>query len=780
MDRLRRDLALALRGLTRQPGFAAVAIFTLALGIGANAAIFTVLNALVLRPLPYPEPDRLVTMVSDRLEASNIEEWRDAMPAMEALAGYTIGSSIVTDAGPARTVRAMTITNGFFDILGAHAVRGRLFAKPDHAGGAAPVAVVSPALAESLGMDDGPPDGAVTYDGTTYDVVGVLPADFSLLRYDRVDLWLPRAGSAAGRVSAIGRLARGATPEQAMAEAAGFARRLDPDASDPPRLLRVMPLTDAVYSDVRSPLLVLFGASALVLLIACVNVANLLLSKATARSTELSVRAALGASRVDLVRQLLTENAVLAFWGAVTGLLVASWTVDLLTGLAPAYTPRLDEIGIDGTVLGFTLGIALLVTLAAGLAPALTSSRASIASATGRRAATDSSPAMKGRSALVSAELALALVVVVASGLLLRTFMTLRPVSPGFETEDRIVARLRLPSADAAYVSDVAARVVRAIDALPGAPRAALATDMPLTGESMLFPVVSVDGRRIAEGGPVLHFRAVTPDYMPTIGMPLLRGRGLSPADRAGAPATIVVNENTARRLWPDGDAVGHRVAFDLPDGETEFTVVGVSGDALLFGMTTGSRPEVFASLAQSPWARLRLVVHSPGANLDEQRLREIIATVDPRAALEEVTPFDALAAASVAPARFQMALMTLFGTLAFTLAIIGCYGVLSFNVARRHREIGVRIALGATRTDILRHLVGGGLPPILAGLGAGIIGAWAATRVLGSILYGVEPTDPTTFALSTAALLLTAVAAALLPARKAAALQPLDVLRSD
>jgi putative ABC transport system permease protein len=781
MNALRRDLSFAVRGLVRQPAFAIVAILTLALGVGANASIFSILNALVLRPLPHPAADRLVSLVSSGLEAGTLAEWQAGMRSFEAIGAYAIGSEVSADVRPAMVIRAMPVSADLLGMLGAEPVRGRLFARSDFAPNATPVALVGPGLWAALGGSESFSDRTITYDGVAHTIVGVLPADFAFMRYRDIDVWLPMRPAAGARVSAIGRLTPGATIDRALVEAQSLAERLSPGVAEADRLVRVAGLADIVESDVRSPLYILFGAATLVLLIACVNVANLLLSKATQRSAELAVRSSLGASRLDLVRQLLTENALLALGGGVTGLVLATWTTDLLVRLAPDYTPRIDEIGTDGAVLAFTLAAAVLVTLMAGLVPALRTAGSHGEGSVARRS-TDGRATLRGRGVLVAAELALALIVLIASGLLIRTFLVLRPASPGFDTSDRIVARATLPSDDPDRVNDFVDGLRRRLGALAGGSRVAAVTNLPLSGESMLFPVVETEGRPYgAPDRPLMaHFRAATDDYMDVIGMPIVRGRGLSPDDLAGTSRVVVLNENLVRRLWPDEDPVGRRVAFDLPGGPTDFRVVGVSADAAIFGGITGSRPEAFVPLRQSAWARLRLVIHSPGGTLTTDEIRDIAAGIDPAVPLDDFETFDRLAAGSVALPRFQMALMSLFGALACALAVIGCYSVLATAAATRRREIGVRVALGATRRDVVSHIVRAGIPFIFAGLFAGITGAWATTRLLTGVLHGVAPTDPLTFAGAAAALLLTALLAAFLPARRAAAIQPAEVLRSD
>jgi len=782
MNALGRDLSFAVRSLTKQPAFAVVAVVTLALGIGANAAIFSILNALVLRPLPYPDPDRLVSLISDGLEPANLPEWKAGVPALEAIGAYALASDVVTGAGPARTVRAMTVSEDFLGVLGAEPVRGRLFAESDHAVDGEPVALVSTTLWAALGGGERTTGVKFTFDGVAQTAVGVLSADFSFNRYQDIDVWLPMSSATGLRAAAIGRLAPGATVEQAAAQARALSRRFDPSVDEKDRVVRVIPMADVVESDVRRPLWVLFGAATLVLLIACANVANLLLSKATSRSAELAIRSSLGASRTDLVRQLLTENAVLALLGAGAGLVVATWTADLLTGLAPAYTPRIDEVGTDGIVLSFTVAIAVVATLAAGLAPALGATRASVGAPSSRRAATAGRGELRGRGILVSAQLALALIVLVASGLLIRTFLVLRPVSPGFETEDRIVARATLPVGDPERADAFLAGLAERVSAQPGGARAAAVTSLPLSGESMLFPVAEVDGRPFGQDDRpfMIHFRAATHDYMDVIGMPIARGRGLEPTDVRGARPVVVLNQNLAGRLFPDGDAIGRSVAFDLPQGPTEFAVVGVSADADIFGGTTGSQPEAFVSLAQSSWSRLRLVIHAPAGTLSEDRIREMAAAVDPLVPVEDFKSFATMTANSVSLQRFQMALMSLFGALAFVLSIIGCYSVLATTVAKRRREIGVRVALGATRVAVVSHIARGGIAFVLAGLVAGTIGALAASRLLAGVLYGVAPTDTVTFAAAIALLCVTASLAVVLPARRAASVQPAEVLRQD
>ncbi len=768
----------AMRGLRRSPGFAGVAILTLALGIGANTTMFSMVYGLLLRPLPYPSADRLVTVTSSVLTADNVAAFGEAMRTFERMATYGIASSTMNSPLGAEQVRVLTVSDAFLPMLGVSPAAGRFWSPAEHDPAAAPTAVVSQRLWDATRAGT----RTITLQGKVYDVIGAVPAGFEFMRYRGVEIWVPSVHWTRPGLGVLALLRSGVAVQQAGAEADAFAQRQPPvrAAADMEPFARVHRLSDVLWSDVRGPLYVLFAAAGFVLLIGCANVANLLLARATGRLRETGVRVALGATRSALMRQQLVESAVLAGAAGAAGVLIAWWAGEAILALLPLYIPRIDEVAINIAVVGFALVASFATVLLAGVAPAAASARRALrAMALEPGRTTASSGSRRTREALVALEVALALVLVIGTLLLVRTFMTLRPASPGFAIEDRIVGRLALHEGDDADLANVEF-VRRLLDGLAraGATRSAVVTDLPLTGESMLLNVTAVDGESVtgANGRPLfVHFRSATPEYFDVVQLAPVRGRALAAPDLAGAPLAIVLNESAVRRLWPDGDeALGRVVSIDVRERMLDFTIVGVVPDTRIHGGTSTASAEMWVSYWQVPMARVRLIVHAPaGSGVNAESARQAVAAADPTIPFSDVTTFEAIAAGSVAAARFAMTLMSTLGGLALALALIGSYAVLAFAVAQRTREIGIRIALGATRAAVIRRVLVIGMTPVAAGIAIGIGLALALTRLLESSLYGVSPTDPATFAGAAGALALAALAATLIPARRAVRLDP-------
>jgi predicted permease len=483
---------------------------------------------------------------------------------------------------------------------------------------------------------------------------------------------------------------------------------------------------------------------------------------------------------------LLLESAILAVAGGVLGLVLATWSIQLVPRLAPAYLPRLEDVEVNVAVMAFAIGVATLATFIAGLAPAFSAVRAGVAGAHHTRV-TSGRTARRWREALIVGEVALALLLSIGTALLVRTFLELRPNEPGFEMANRIVARAQIPAEQigTGQAIDFVRSLQSEIEAAHPGTRVAASTSIPLTGMSMLFPLAATDGTPVESPNGravMLHFRLTTPNYLDVLGVPIVRGRGITENDVAGAPQAVVINEAAARRLWPDEtDVMGRTITLQIDTAAIVYTVVGLAADTRLMGAVADARPELWASYWQTPWAFVHIVVHAPpGTQVSGQTIRDVAATIDPTVAIHQMDTLESIAALSNASARFEMSLMIGFGALAFMLALVGCYSVLAHLVAQRRREIGVRMALGATRRRIVRLVVGRGL--LLGGIGVtiGVFAALALTRILASRLYGVSATDPLTFSVAAAAMLFSAMLAALVPASRAAGVEPVSAIRGS
>lgn len=788
-EALVRDLRHAVRSLLRNPAFAAVAIVTLGLGIGATTTMFGVVRALLLQRLPYPEADRLVAISSVAMTPENYEEWRDGLRSLERLGVVGFSTTVLSGEGPAEVVRVHAVSQDYLPLLGGRAVQGRMWTADEFEAGEAPTALLTDALWRQLYGEIPYVGGhAVTMDDVRYDVIGVLDPEFRELRYGPADVFVPIAHRRGRNVAAFGRLRAGVTLAAAEQELIDFAERHGAAEvaarAGIQTLARVDRFTDILTFTFRDQVLVLFAAAGVVLLIACANVSNLLLSRAAARTRELGVRSALGAGRAALLRVLLLESGAVAVAGGALGAVLAWWLIELVPRFAPATLPRLADVQVNSAVLAFALGVSVLATLVAGLAPAYAAARGGGAGGHFVRV-TGGPVARRWRETLIVTEVALALVLSIGTILLVRTYLTLRPTEPGFETADRIVVHAEIPPDNVS--TGQAVQFVRSLQseiesAHPGV-RLAASTSVPLSGSSMLFPMVSIDGEPLVTTNdrPVLlHYRLATPNYLDVMGIPMVRGRGLSEDDAPGAPNALVINEAAAQRFWPDAnDVVGRTMALEI-DGDTILhTIVGVAANARLLGGFTDARPEAWASYWQIPWSFTRIVVHAPsGTNVTGQTIRDAAARLDPAVAISRFETLASIAAESNASARFEMSVMSGFGALAVLLALVGCYSVLSYLVTQRRREIGVRMALGATRKTIVRLVVGRGLALAGLGIALGTGVALAATRILESRLYGVSPTDPVTFAVSGLALIGAALLAAAVPAARAAEVEPVTAIR--
>jgi Acidobacterial duplicated orphan permease len=812
MDRILSDIRLALRRLRRTPGFTLVAVLTLALGIGANTAIFSVVNAALLRPLPYPDAQRIVQLYATRdgdvstVSPPDFTDWREQAGVFQGMAAFNSGSDFtLTGTGAPERMAGAQVTADFFSVLETPPAVGRGFTPSDAVVGQNKVVILSYSLWQQ--RFGGRPDivgQSMELNRVRYVVVGVMPRDFEYPQGAR--LWTPLAFTAedlatqrgAHYLFVIARLRPSVSIEQAQAAMRAVSERLAlqyPKTNKEWRATAV-PMREALVGDVRPALLILLGAVGLVLLIACVNVANLLLARSMARGRELAIRTALGAGRSAIVRGILTESVLLAVLGGAAGLVVATWATSALVALQPDAIRGLGPVRIDGTVLGFTILLVLLTGFLFGLLPALQASN--IADVSGRlkegsRSATGGREWWRARGVLVGVEMALAVMLLAGAGLLIRSFVRLVQTDPGFRTEHILTFDLSLP--DASYPKPEQSdafftRLLTDVRALPGVEDASGIYGMPLTDFSYQISVHSLDGRVLSSdeqdalASP--QIRVVAPDYFDVLGIRTLHGRSITDVDNATAPRAVVVNQTAARLYWPGEEAVGRDItigtSLGLGRGRAGGTVVGVVADTKDFGPGETTKPELFLSHSQMPVTFMSIVVRTTSPNSDAllSSIRERLRAIDPNVPIYQARTIDQLLGESVARPRFYMLLLGAFALCALVLAAIGIYGVMAYVVGQRTHEIGVRMALGARGTQVLHEVVARGMRPAVVGLVLGLAGALALTGVLSKLLYGVSATDPLTFVGVAIVLGAVALLANWIPARRAARVDPAIALRSE
>ncbi len=800
METMFRDLRFAVRGLLRTPGFTAAAVLALALGIGATTAIFSVVHAILLRSLGWGEETRLVALTTEfaglgivhgTLSVPELYDLREA-DFLESSGGYNPGTSALQTGDRAERVRIAQVTSGFLQVLGAHPLYGRTFASDEDLKGNDGVALVSAAAFRTrFGGDPDAVGRSATLDGHAYRIVGVLPAGFSY--GGPHDFFIPFGFSedqllrqrGAHWIEAIGKLRAGVSVDEARRRLTAFTARIreaHPEQYDTPQRwsLALEGLRDRFVGPSRQAILVLFGAVLLVLLIACGNVANLLLARSAAREREFAVRAAMGAARSRIIRQLLTEGFLLAALGALSGVLLAVWGLDALLAVAPRQIRELAEIQVDRPVLAFSAGVTVATTLVFALVPALRASRVELASSLkdGGRG-TSGLPAARLRMALIVAQVAVCLFLLAGAGLMLRSFSRLLDVSPGFEAEGAVSAELT--PAGPAYDDDTARmryfdEALRAAASLPGVQEAGGIDVMPMQGNYGLSYFIEGYEPRPGEAQPSDQIRRAMPGYFAAMRQRVVAGREFTGADDPKAPAVALVNEAWVRRYFPGKDVLGHRIRLDSKRGGEWRTIVGVVSDARERGLDRPAPPVYYFAAAQMPPEQMMLVARGRVA----PSLRQALSRIDPSQPVDKVTALTDLLASSLAPRRFPLQLLAVFAALALVLSAVGIYGVTAYSVAQRTREFGVRMAIGASAANVLRMVLGGALQTVALGLCIGTAAALAGGRLIASQLYGVSARDPLTYLAIAALLGIVALAASGIPALRATRIDPMAALRTE
>jgi putative ABC transport system permease protein len=819
MRTLWQDVRYGARALAKSPGFTAVAVLAVALGVGANTAIFSVVNTVLLRALPYENSERLVALYTGRgpstiggpLSYPDLLDYRAQAQSLEYVAGYQgVGTVMSLGQGdePER-VRGTEVMADLFPALGVRAALGRVFTREEDVEGGPRIIVISDGLwRRRFGSDPNVVGREVRMglSGRAVTVVGVMPPGFKFPpdESEALDYYTPfvaenakdNADSMNNRgavfIPTVAKLRDGVPFEQAAAEVEAIANRLAaqyPDTSAN-RRARVVGLHEDLVGQVRPALLMLLGAVGLVLLIACANVANLLLARAASRGREIAVRTALGATRARIARQLLTESLLLSILGGAAGFLLSVWGVEAIIKLSPATVPRLAETSIDGRVFLFALGVSILTGLVFGLAPALQASKTDLAESLkeGGRGGSAGARRSRLRSALVVVEVALSLVLLVGAGLLIKSFRQLVTADPGYSPERVLAVTVALNTqrfADgdsrAGYFREAVAR----IKGLPGVESAGLTRLLPL-GRSDIFNSFQIAGRPPFAPGESRGARSytVSPEYFRVLSVPLRRGRAFTEADGKNANQVIVINGAFVSRFFPGQEPLGQHVILDGPDDKPlpPREVVGVVGNVHFQSFTDEERPEYYIPFEQSPSAVTQVVVRARGGDAAALTapVRAALKGVDPNLLIWRTETMDELVGQSVAPQRFNVALLGFFAALAMLLAAVGIYGVMSYMVTQRRHEIGIRMALGAGRGDVLRMVVRQGMLLTLAGLGLGLVGAFALTRLMSSLLYGVSATDPLVFAAVSLLLASVALLASYVPARRATRVDPMVALRYE
>ncbi|HEY3040206.1 MAG TPA: ABC transporter permease [Pyrinomonadaceae bacterium] len=813
MEMFWQDIRYGIRMLFKAPSFSIVATIALALGIGANTAIFSVVNAVLLRPLPFSNSEQLMnvwetdpTRGYQRGTASypNFVDWREQSHVFEHMASYHTNDFIMTGRGESTRLQGAVVNADLLPLLGVAPAIGRGFLPDeDKPGERGRVVLLSQQLFQKrFNSDPNVVNQSMVLDGKTYTIVGVMPSAFQFpIQNEPVELWTTVAVDREGKepiteergahyMNVIARLKPGVSKEQAQAEMTAISARLEQQYPDKNlhKSTKVEPTLEALVGDIRPALLILLGAVGCVLLIACANVANLLLARAMVRHKEMAIRSALGASRMRVVRQLLTESVLLSLAGGTLGLFLAVWWSDLLVALGKQNIPRALQVGLDWRVLGFTLLVSLLTGVIFGLVPAIHSSKTELTESLkeGARGSGEGARRNRIRGVLVVSELAIAVVLLVGAGLLIQSLWRLRNVSPGFESQNLLTFVVGIP--DVKYPTEKQDQfyrdLVARIQSLPGVRSAGAVIPLPLSGD--LFRIsFETEGRPMAKGDlPSADFFVVSDDYFKTLGVPILKGRIFNQRDGAAAPGVIVVNRSFADKFFPNEDPIGKRIKPGISTTEKKADwreIVGVVGDVRNRNLSSELRPGYFVPQAQVPFNQMTILVRTTNdPHTLVTAVQNEVHSMDGELPVFNVKTMDEHISATVAAPRFNTTLLVIFASVALILTIVGLYGVMSYAVAQRTNEIGIRMALGAQTRDVLRLIVSQGFKLILLGLAIGLVGAFALMRVIASLLFGVTAKDPLTFAAVATLLAFVALLACYIPARRATRLDPLRALRYE
>lgn len=800
METLLQDVRYSVRTLLKKPGFTFIVVLTLALGIGANSAIFSIVNALLLRPLPYHDPDRLVVVWSvygtnDKAYASaaNYRDWKEQSQAFEHLAAYDTGRFNLGGGVQPEAIDGALVSADLFPVLGVKPILGDLLRPEEEQRGQNRVALISNGLWQRrFGADKNVLGKTLTLDGDSYTVLGVMPANFNFP--EKAELWIPLSFSpdemndrSYNHLSVIGRMKPGVSLQQAQMEMSTIANRLAQQypQSNAERGIRLVTLQEDIVGDIRLALLVLIAAVGFVLLIACANITNLMLARALRRQKEIAIRTALGATRLRLIRQLVTESLLISLLSGALGILLAFWGVGFLIRISPGNIPRLDEISVDMRVVVFTFIISLLTGLIFGLAPALQASSPDLHDSLkeGKGTSGSGTGRQRARSWLIVAEMALALVLLIGAGLLIKSFLKLSHVEPGFNPNNILTMAVSLSPPKYKTRADLITfyqQLLQHIETVPGVQSVGAISHLPLSGRDFGLDF-SIVGHPPASPGESMaaRYRVISLNYLRAMEIPLLKGRDFTERDRRESPPVVLINETLAKRYFPNEDPLGK--LLNLEGQETPREIVGVIGSVKHVKLDTEAKPEIYAPHMQAPQPTMTIVVRTSSDPLSfVSAMRSQVAAVDKDQPVYNVKTMDQYLSESVAQPRFRTMLLAVFAAVALILATIGIYGVISHSVNQRTHELGIRIALGAQPRDLFKLVVGQGLLLAVEGIVIGLIASIYLTRIMSGLLFGVSATDPTAFIAIPLLLIGVAFVASYLPARKAMKVDPIVALKHE